>query len=183
VNGEHEWKITEVSIDDLLPYPGNARKGDVERIKESIEVNGFYAPLVVQRSTGHVLVGNHRMKAARELKYAKLPVIYVDVDDTAARKIVLADNRTSDDASYDTDLLLELLTDLPDLEGTGYSHEDLDALAGIEQLPEPGDAEITDGDLDIAWGVIITCTSEKQQAALLERLAREGLDVRALQRG
>jgi hypothetical protein len=74
--------------------------------------------LVVQKSTGHILVGNHRYKAAIALGMSELPVHYVDVSDEQATKILLADNAASDLSVWDEDLLAELLTDLEDLEGS-----------------------------------------------------------------
>ncbi|MFJ2032944.1 hypothetical protein [Streptosporangium sp. NPDC087985] len=86
----------------------------------------------------------------------------------------------------------ELLTALPDLQGTGWTLHDLAgldaALAGdilnepaggnAEELPEPGDAE--ESERATVWGVVVTCENEVQQAELLERLADEGWNVRAL---
>jgi hypothetical protein len=49
----------------------------------------------------YVLAGNHRLQAARAQSIARVPVIFVDVDDDAARRILLVDNRTNDLAEYD----------------------------------------------------------------------------------
>ena len=56
---------------------------------------------------------------------------YVDVDDATALKILLADNRTNDLATYDNKELAELLADVGNkfgLEGTGYDETFLDGL-------------------------------------------------------
>lgn len=55
-----------VEVDRLKPHPENPRKGDEETIGNSIDGNKFYGACIVQRSTGHVLVGNHRSKVLRE---------------------------------------------------------------------------------------------------------------------
>jgi DNA modification methylase len=62
-----------------------------------------------------------------------VPVIWVDVDDETAVRVLLADNRTNDVASYDNAVLAEILTELangPGLEGTGYDGDDLDQIIG-----------------------------------------------------
>jgi ParB-like nuclease domain len=46
---------------DLRPYPGNPRRGDLEAIKDSLERNGQYRPIVVNRRTMEVLAGNHTL--------------------------------------------------------------------------------------------------------------------------
>lgn len=117
-----------VPADTVQPHPANARRGRPEEIARSVETNGVYKPIVVQRSTGYVLAGNHTLKALQQLGHERVPVVYRDVDDTAARRIMLADNRTADLGTYDLDDLVANLKALPDLDGTGYDDEDLTRL-------------------------------------------------------
>ena len=129
VNEQYE----SVPIGQLAQHPRNPREGDVGAIAESIRHNGFYGAVVAQRSTGHVLAGNHRIKAAHDVGMKEVPVLWVDVDDETALRILLADNRTNDLASYNEGALTELLTELADsigLQGTGYDGDDLDELLG-----------------------------------------------------
>jgi hypothetical protein len=123
--------VTQESICDLALYPGNPRRGDVSLIQESLATNGQYRPIVVQRSTSHVLAGNHTLQAAQLLGWTQIDVHWVDVDDATARRIVLADNRTSDAGTYDDRALLELLATLPDLAGSGYDQDELQALTDL----------------------------------------------------
>lgn len=119
----------QVPVDDLKPHPSNPRKGNVDAIADSIKVNGFYGAIVAQESTGYILVGNHRWQAAKKVGLKKVPVIFVDVDDKQARKILLADNKTADISMYDDSALAALLSDLTgELEGTGWSNDELDDL-------------------------------------------------------
>lgn len=120
-----------VPVEKLFPHPRNPRQGDVGAIAESIRLNGFYGVLVAQESSGHVLVGNHRLAAAREVGMAEVPVVFVDVDDEQAVAILLADNRTSDLAAYDNGALADLLTEIAAIDrlpATGWTAENLDAL-------------------------------------------------------
>jgi hypothetical protein len=128
-------EITRVDVGDLELWPGNPRRGNAEAIRESIRVNGVYKPLLVQRGSGRVLVGNNTLIAARELGLRQVDVIYKDVDDESARRIMLVDNRTSDVAEYDEALLYAALMD-GELSGTGYSDADVEAL-----LAAAGDAD------------------------------------------
>ncbi len=123
--------VTDVPVEQLLPYPGNARRGDVEVIRESLRRNGVYKPVVVQRSTGYVLAGNHTVQAAAEEGWATLPAVHVDCDDDTARRIVLVDNRSNDLAMYDDSALANLLIGLDgDMGGTGFEADDLETLLG-----------------------------------------------------
>lgn len=135
--------LERVSVDAVSPHPDNARKGNVTVIKESLAANKQFAPLIVQRSTGYVLAGNHTLLAAQKLGWPEVDVAYVDVDDDRARKIMLAANRTADSATYDSQALLDLLESLDgDYEGTGYTPDDLDdllsALDQVAQIPNVG---------------------------------------------
>jgi ParB-like chromosome segregation protein Spo0J len=132
-----------VPLDTLTVHPDNPRRGDLAQIASSIEANGFYGAVVAQRSTGRILAGNHRWMAAREDGLDAVPVIWLDVDDDRARRILLADNRAGDLAAYDEAALLALLDEMaltPELlAGSGYDVDDLDdlraALDDVTTLP------------------------------------------------
>jgi ParB-like chromosome segregation protein Spo0J len=137
-------EVVQAPLGDLRPYPGNARRHDVDAIAGSLRVNGQFRPLVVQRGTSHVLVGNGTLQAAQRLGWPSVQVTYLDVDDAAARRIVLADNRTHDLGGYDEPALADLLSELDGFDGTGYAEEDLtDLLAALE--PEEPTALIPEG--------------------------------------
>lgn len=121
-------EIETVIAETLKEYPGNPRKGDIDKIAESLKANGQYKPIVVQRDTNFVLVGNHTLKAIKKLGWDFVDVVWADVDDIEAKRIVLADNRTSDGSTYDYTALNEMIMTLPNLEGTGYDKAALDQL-------------------------------------------------------
>lgn len=134
--------ITEMPLTDLQPYYKNPRRGNTKAIAESLRVNGQYKPIVVNLGglTGRpmeILAGNHTYAAAVELGWDTIQASTVDVDDEGAARIVLADNRTADLGTYDNDSLAELLQGLSDLEGSGYSDRDLQAL-----LTDPAEPSI-----------------------------------------
>ena len=138
--------VQHVDIDRVRPHPANPREGDVGAIWESIKENGFFGALVVQESSGHILAGNHRWLAAQETDMEQVPVIYVDVDDERAMRILLADNRTNDMASYDDNQLADLLEHLAstdeELAGTGYDGDALDEL--LSDLDRLNDEPVED---------------------------------------
>jgi hypothetical protein len=128
----NELTTLAVKISELKIHPRNVRQGDVGAIAESLKENGQYRPIVVQRSTGYVLAGNHTLKAAKALGWKEIAATYVDCDDDRALRILIADNKTNDLSSYDenalADLLKELATSDLGLTGTLYTGDDLDDL-------------------------------------------------------
>jgi len=141
-----------VPIDDLTPHPANPRRGNLAVIGESIQANGFYGAVIAQRSSGHVLAGNHRLLALRAEGAVTAPVIWLDVDDEQAMRILLVDNRTNDIAGYDNNALARILSDLPSLTGTGYDSAELDKLLAQVMPPEaPAEFQSYDQDLETAY--------------------------------
>lgn len=173
-----------VSIHNLITHPKNARKGNVQMIVDSINANGFYGCVVAQKSTGHILRGNHTFMASREAGLESIPTIWVDCNDKQALKILVADNRASDLATYDNEALAELLADLSNtigLDGTGFDEEFLNELIGNIPIK----SEVSNGTdetnlLAEGYQILITCNDEHEQSILLEKFAMEGLNCRAL---
>lgn len=123
-------EYAEVAVDTLQPFGLNPRQGDVGAISVSLEANGQYKPIVVNRRNMTILAGNHTYHAALALGWEKISVGFVDVDEETARRIVLVDNRTSDLADYDKNILNDLLSEVFDKEGpegllgTGFDLDD-----------------------------------------------------------
>lgn len=152
-----------VDITTISPHPSNPRNGDTDLIVESIRENWLYRPVYVQKSTGHILAGNHTYASLIELGAGKIPVVWLDVDDTRAAKILLVDNKSADSGGYDTGLLAQILDDLgyDDLAGTGYDADDLDNLLATTELPDaiglPSEGQNTGtaASMDImSWGYL-----------------------------
>ena len=146
-----------IPVDRLTPYPGNAKRGDVPAILASLRKNGQYRGLVVRQQPDGALVvlaGNHTrqallahgsgdcgVKACGVCRNRSdwVPVARCDVvecDDKTALRINLADNRTADLGSYDYAGLADLLGTLGDVEGTGYSDQDVADITELVALPE-----------------------------------------------
>jgi len=117
-----------VPIESLKPHPDNPRVGNVDVITESIRKSGFYGSVIVRDGTNVILAGTHRWKAAQAAGLTEIPVTFVKTDAKGAKRILLADNRTSDLGVYDDSALAELLGSLGDLEGTGWGDGDLESL-------------------------------------------------------
>jgi nitroreductase len=85
----------EVDIKLLKPHADNVNQGDVGAIVESIQRNGFYGRIVVNKRNNHILAGNHRYLAAKNLGFETIPVEYVDIDERDEVRLLLVDNRTT----------------------------------------------------------------------------------------
>lgn len=139
---------TMLHLEDLHPYQGNPRNGDVALIKASLLEHGQYRPAVVNDTPdGYVvLAGNHLVQAMRELDeehpgegWNNVWVHTVHLDEQQARRLALTDNRASDLATYDHAALIAELEALDVFDGTGWGEADLDALEALTADTEPAD--------------------------------------------
>ena len=121
-------------ISRLVEYARNPRRNDgaVERMCESIREFGFKIP-VLARSSGEVVDGHLRLKAARKLGIAEVPVILCDEwtpEQVKAFRLMV--NRSVTWASWDDELLASELRDIQamgfDLALTGFAVSEIDAL-------------------------------------------------------
>lgn len=165
--------------DQLTEWPGNARQGDVDTIKESMRTNGVFQPVIIQTSTGRIIAGNHRYKALVELHREapdtwgdNVTVLPLDVSDSEAERIHVADNKTSDLADWDYEALVAQLTDLEatteGLTGTGFDDAELAALRSyldsesmVDDFEDDGDV----GDVDMREGKEFTVVVKEDHIA------------------
>jgi DNA modification methylase len=121
-----------INIDEIHTHPSNVRQGDVGAICESLKAHGQYRAIVFQKSTGRILAGNHTWKAAKALGWTQIAATPVICDDQQALRILLADNKANDLATYDEPELVELLKQLADTDdgllGTLFDEDELDSL-------------------------------------------------------
>ncbi|MFJ2774647.1 DNA modification methylase [Streptomyces sp. NPDC087300] len=137
-----------VPMASLTRWPGNPKQHDLDFIAYMLTTYGQWRPAVVQRSTGRVLVGNGMHEAAERMGATELAVEYLDVDDTEAKRVLLADNRAGERGGMDEALLAPMLADLrateDGLAGTGYSEQDAALLLEEEHGVEGFEAESDD---------------------------------------
>lgn len=129
----------DVPLDELTRFPGNARRGNVDAIRESIARTGQYRSVVVRDTGGAfvILAGNHTFDALNAEDHDTARCEIIRCDDAEARRINLADNRYSEMGTYDNDALAELLSYLDgDYKGTGYTDADVERLIAPPAIPE-----------------------------------------------
>jgi site-specific DNA-methyltransferase (adenine-specific) len=102
----------EIPISKLREHPDNPRRGRDDAVGASIEATGFFGAVIVHKRTRRVLAGNTRYRTMKAKGATTIPGFWVTCDDATAKRIMLADNRTSDLAAYDDDLLALLLQDV-----------------------------------------------------------------------
>jgi site-specific DNA-methyltransferase (adenine-specific) len=126
-------KKEEIKIEEIKPYPKNAKKHpqkQIRQIADSIKEFGFNQPLVLDKKKV-IIVGHGRFEAAKTLKLKTVPCIIVNLPPKKAKAYRLADNKLNE-SDWEMELVIEELKELDEeiLELTGF---DKDLIAEIEE--------------------------------------------------
>ena len=139
-------------IKALKPYPTNARMhtdSQVDMISESIKQYGWTVPVLIDKND-EIIAGHGRLLAAARLGVTEAPTIQLsDLTEEQVKAYRIADNRMTELAKWDEDLLAAefaelvdpdlLLEDGFDLPPTGFEDSEISRL--IESLNETDDEE------------------------------------------
>lgn len=130
-------------IDEIKPYENNPRFNDeaVEFVANSIKEFGFKVPIVIDKD-GVIVAGHTRYKASLELGLKEVPCIIADdLDENQIKAFRLADNKVSEKAEWDIDLLDTELDSILDINMSDFGFDidlDLDEEQEIveDEVPE-----------------------------------------------
>ena len=110
-----------LTLVQLYPATWNANRMDgaaIGRLRESLARYGMVQNLVVRKLANanyEVLSGNQRLTVLRDLGYAEVPCVLVELDDARARLLAQALNRIQgeDDLGLRAELIRQVLEALP----------------------------------------------------------------------
>ncbi len=124
-------EIINKNIEELKPYENNPRFNDdaVEFVANSIKEFGFKVPIVIDKN-GVIVAGHTRYKASLELGLNEVPCIVADdLTEEQIKAFRLADNKVSEQATWDFELLDEELNDLDfDMSDFGFEKIEFDEI-------------------------------------------------------
>jgi ParB-like chromosome segregation protein Spo0J len=162
-------EVVQASTESVIPYAGNPRINDgaVDNVASSIQEFGFRQPIVVDENY-IILVGHTRLAAARRLGLESVPIhIAEGLSESQKRAYRIADNRVAQDSKWDDVLLKIELEDLDDndydLEHTGFTLPELDALMLDEDEEEDEDANLLEDSYTIQYNIIFNDEQEQKQ--------------------
>lgn len=172
-------KLKTVKIKDLTPHERNPNRHPAEQITElegSLDQFDQVKNIVVWQN--QVIAGNGLLMAAK--KQGRDAIEVQDVSDwpeEKAIKYMISDNRLSELAIMDDNLLVDLLADfdepldIPGIDENFLNNIDL----SNNELPEKLNEDIGE-----SYQILIECESETQQQSLLQKFLEEKLKCRAL---
>lgn len=119
-------EIINKKLEDLKPYENNPRFNDdaVEYVANSIKEFGFRVPIVIDKNNT-IVAGHTRYKASLELGLEEVPCIIADdLTEEQIKAFRLADNKVSEKASWNFELLDEEMEDI-DINMEDFGFEDI----------------------------------------------------------
>ncbi len=135
--------IIEKNIADIKPYGNNPRKNDsaVAPVANSIREFGFKVPIVIDKD-GIIIAGHTRYRAAKELKLKTVPCIVADdLTEQQVKAFRLADNKVSEFATWDDDLLKDELEDILNLDMHDFGFDELNT-NDITDIDDVDDSDV-----------------------------------------
>ena len=189
MNRKLEWR----QIADLIPYARNARTHSDEQVAQiaaSIKEFGWTNPILVDGENG-IIAGHGRLAAARKLGNTEVPVIELTgLSEAQKRAYILADNKLALNAGWDTDMLIEELKELKemdfDLELTGFSDkeisdflvEEVEGLTDEDAVPDvPEEPKTKLGDIYQLGSHRLMCGDSTSVDAVQELLLGQRADM------
>lgn len=171
-------KIEVVKVADLLPDPMNARKHserNIAAIAASLKVNEMQSPIVID-ADGVILKGNGTVEAAKLLGWEKIPAVRSKLTGSAARLYAIADNRTSELAEWDDQVLADTLQALREDDeidhlATGFDDSEINKLIGGWETDENAiEAEDYDPEKHETYTIKIQKVRHSDKDLVLERV-------------
>ena len=122
-------EIVKVDINELISPEYNPRQitdDEMEKLKNSINEFGYISPIIVNKHNNHIVGGNQRCLALKQLGYTMIDVIYINEQDINKEKALnIRLNNLS--GEWDTNKLQNILDDLKlqefDVSLTGFDIE------------------------------------------------------------
>ncbi len=151
--------IAELKLDPQNPH--EHRPKQIGQIARSIKTFGFNVPVLID-STGKVIAGHGRLLAAQQLGLTEVPTILLDhLSEAQARAFMIADNKLTENAEWNVQLLGAQMRDLSlldldfDIEITGFETAEIDLMIDGAESDATADRDPAD-DLPAVAGPAVT---------------------------
>ena len=185
-------KIISLPIGEIRPYEKNPRKNAkaVKYVKASIEKFGFKQPIIVD-SNRVIIAGHTRLEAAKSIGMAEVPCIVADdLTDAQVKALRLADNKVSEFAEWDLDLLGGELGehadisdidmgdfgfDLSEFDNIGLNDEDTEVVE--DEVPEEVEPVCKKGEIWLLGEHRLMCGDSTKAEDVLRLMGEERADV------
>lgn len=135
--------VTELKMPDYNPR--TITPAAMESLKQSLNEFGYIDPIIVNQHNMHIVGGNQRYLALKQLGYTEIDVIFINEPDINREKMINI-RLNNNSGEWDTNKLEDILEDLElqelDITLTGFDIDDL--IIDLDQDYEPSETEYTE---------------------------------------
>jgi ParB family chromosome partitioning protein len=187
--------VRRVSVHQIDPNPGQPRRmfhqEGLSELAESLRQFGVLVPLLARRQGDRyeLIAGERRLRAAKLAGLEDVPVLVRDVDDRESVEVAVVENLQRENL----DPLEEAMGFSHLIERHAYTQERLAERLGksrpavanalrLLDLPDSVKRFVHDGRLSAGQARAVLGVPEAQRVSLAERVVREGLTVRAIEK-
>lgn len=134
-------QVETVPVAELRPNPRNPNKhseDQINRLMASLRRDHQTRPLLARRANSMLIAGHGVQTAARRLGWEQIGVIFLDVSQEDADRIMLSDDRLGTLSELDHRRVADLLNDIPegDWMATGYSVEEANKVLQASEIKD-----------------------------------------------
>ena len=188
--------ITKIAVGRIKVNPMQPRRifrdEQLNELIASIKEHGILQPLLVRQKEKHfeLIAGERRLRAAKAANLPEVPVILLDIGDQEALEIALIENLQRDDLNImeEAEGYKELadkfnLTQEEIAKRVGKARASVANMLRLLALPAGIKKMLEGGQLSAGHGkVLLGVEIDAEKELLAQRILREGLSVRALEK-
>ncbi|MGG0239606.1 ParB/RepB/Spo0J family partition protein [Bacillus rhizoplanae] len=192
---KEEETIQELQVNELRPNPYQPRKyfhkEAIQELALSIKEHGILQPLIVRKSIKgyEIVAGERRFRAAKEANFETVPVVVRDLNEQQMMELALLENLQREDLTPIEEalayqMLMEQLkvTQEQLAKRLGKSRPHIANHIRLLSLPSFVQEMISNGTISMGHGRTLLALKDKTQInSLLQRIEKEGLNVRQLE--
>ncbi len=189
-------KIVSLRITEVEPNKDQPRKifepTQLEELAASVKEHGIIQPIVVSKNENGfytIIAGERRWRAAKMANLREIPAIVRKYDEKTASEIALIENLQRENLNPMEEAdgfrnLMDLygMTQEEISEKIGKSRSAVANALRLLALKEPVREMVRNGKLSAGHGRTLLAAPDAEQVALAERVIKEGLSVRELER-
>jgi ParB family chromosome partitioning protein len=188
--------LQQLPLDSIVPNPRQPRNVfdavKLNELAESIAAHGILQPLLVRRQGDkfEIVAGERRWRAAKLAGLTAVPVVIQDIADENLLTLALIENIQRDDLNaIETALAFDRLSRELNLtheeigRRTGKDRTTITNFLRLLRLPEGVQGMLADGRLSMGHArAILSLPTEELQIHVAEKVASQGLSVRAAEK-
>ncbi|WP_172370274.1 ParB/RepB/Spo0J family partition protein [Sporosarcina jiandibaonis] len=193
---EKAEKVEKVHVKSIKPNPYQPRKVfdevAIKELSDSIKEHGILQPIIVRKTgmTYEIVVGERRFRAAKLAGLEEIPAVVRELTDEETMELAILENLQREDLTpiEEAEAYHNLMENLKLTQEQlafrlGKSRSHIANHVRLLSLPKKIRDTITEGKLSMGHGrTLLGLRTNEQMKAIADRVIKEGLNVRQLER-